>query len=71
MTPVVEKLGKELQGTARILKIDIDKNEALAEQYGIKSVPTFLLFKGGEVVWRKSGMIDKSVLTEEIGKVTE
>ncbi|MCD7914169.1 MAG: thioredoxin [Tannerellaceae bacterium] len=66
MTPVVETIGKEMQGTARVLKIDIDKNEELTNQYRIQSVPTFLIFKGGEVVWRKSGVIDKNTLVQEI-----
>ncbi len=66
MAPVVDELGKEIQGQARVLKIDIDKNEAVANEYRIQSVPTFILFKKGEVVWRQSGVIDKSTLSEQI-----
>ncbi|NDV47195.1 thioredoxin [Paludibacter sp. 221] len=66
MTPVIESLGKELQGQARVLKIDIDKNEMLAGQYGIQSVPTFIIFKKGEAVWRQSGVMDKSALEQQI-----
>lgn len=68
MTPIVESLGKELQGEARVLKIDIDKNEALANHYKIQSVPTFMIFHKGEVIWRKSGVLDKSTLIQEVRK---
>lgn len=68
MAPVIEDLGKEVQEIARVLKIDVDKNEALAAQYHIRSVPTFILFKKGEPVWRHSGMIDKAALVEQIRK---
>ena len=62
MAPVIDELGKELQGDARVLKIDIDKNPALADQYRIQTVPTFIIFKQGEVLWRHSGGIDKATL---------
>lgn len=66
MTPVIEELAKELQGTARVLKIDIDKNEATASQYQIQSVPTFIVFKKGEPVWRQSGVMEKTALLEQV-----
>lgn len=66
MAPVIEQLGKELQGKARVLKIDIDKNESLADDYRIQAVPTFMVFRKGEVVWRHSGIIEKSVLIRQI-----
>ena len=59
MSPIVEQIGKEMQGEARVLKIDIDKNQALAAQYQIQAVPTFLIFKQGKVVWKKAGGADK------------
>lgn len=68
MSPVVEELGKELAGEVRVLKIDVDKNESLAGEYNIQSVPTFMLFKKGNVVWRQSGVMEKSVLLEQIRK---
>lgn len=66
MHPTIEALGKELQGKARILKVDIDKNEALANQYRIQSVPTLIIFKQGEVKWRQSGVMDKESLLQEV-----
>ena len=59
MSPTVEALGKELVGQARILKIDVDKNEAVANLYRIQSVPTLIIFKKGEIVWRTSGVMEK------------
>lgn len=55
LSPTVEALGKELAGQVRVLKIDVDKNEALATQLRIQSVPTLIIFKKGEIVWRSSG----------------
>lgn len=66
MHPTVEALGKELSGKARVLKIDIDKNQALANQYKIQSVPTFMVFKGGEMKWRNSGVMDKESLLNQV-----
>ena len=66
MAPVIELLGKSLQGQARLLKIDIDKNKTVASQYQIQSVPTFLIFKKGQILWRHSGVMDKSALEQQI-----
>ena len=68
MAPLIEELGKSLQGSARVLKIDIDKNEAVATHYQIQSVPTFIIFKKGEIVWRQAGMMDKNILEEQVKK---
>ncbi len=66
MTPVIEAIADEVQGSARVLKVDIDKNEALAEEYQIRSVPTFMIFSNGESVWRGSGVMDKEVILEQL-----
>ena len=68
MSPTVEALGKELVGQARILKIDVDKNEAVANLYRIQSVPTLIIFKKGEIVWRTAGVMEKGALLEQIKK---
>lgn len=69
MSPTVEAIGKELIGQARVLKIDVDKNQAVANLYRIQSVPTLIIFKKGEIVWRTSGVMDKVALMEQMKKV--
>lgn len=66
MSPIVESVGKEMLGQARVLKIDVDKNQALAQQYQIQAVPTFMIFKNGKMVWRKPGGADKLTIMQEI-----
>lgn len=62
----VEALGKELAGQVRVLKIDVDKNETLVTQLKIQSVPTLIIFKKGEIVWRSSGVMDHGSLLQKI-----
>ena len=58
------------QKKARIVKIDVDTHEELAVKYRIQAVPTFILFKKGEAVWRHSGMIQASELKGVIEQYT-
>lgn len=62
MHPVLEELKKEVGDAARIVKIDVDQHEALANSYRIQTVPTFILFKKGESLWRHSGVISRQEL---------
>ncbi|MBL7942845.1 MAG: thioredoxin, partial [Flavobacteriales bacterium] len=54
--PILEELAREVGDNARILKVDVDRNQALASQLGIRSIPTLVLFKNGEVKWREAGV---------------
>ena len=62
MAPAIEAIGKEVQGSARVLKIDVDRNPAVASKYQIQAVPTLAIFKNGQIVWRQSGGMDKASL---------
>ena len=62
MAPAIEAIGKEVQGSARVLKIDVDRNPAVASKYQIQAVPTLVIFKNGQIVWRQSGGMDKASL---------
>ena len=67
MSPILKQV-KDMQGDkVRIIKVDLDKNNALAMQYSIQSVPTLMIFKRGKQVWRQSGVINAS----ELNKIVE
>ena len=68
MTPVIQEVARATQGKARVIKVDIDKSVQAANAYQVQAVPTFIIFKKGNIIWRHSGMIDKvslmNVLTQ-------
>ncbi|MCI9045834.1 MAG: thioredoxin [Hungatella sp.] len=66
MAPVVETLAEEYAGKAKVGKINTDENQDIAMEYGIMSIPTFLVFKGGKVVNKMIGMQDKRNLVAAI-----
>ena len=63
MHPVLEQLKEQLGDNIRILKLDIDKNQALSATYRVQSVPTLMLFRNGEPVWRQSGVLEVGELS--------
>lgn len=62
MEPVIKEVARAVQGKARVIKVDIDKSTEAAEAYGVSAVPTFIVFKNGNIIWRHPGMIDKNSL---------
>lgn len=68
MHPVLEQLKGSLGESIRIIKLDVDKNENLAMNYRIQSVPTLMLFRNGEIVWRQSGAMTLNELETTVKK---
>lgn len=66
MMPVVEQIKELLAGSVDIYQLDLDKNEELADVEKIKSTPTFIIYRDGKAVWRKSGEMDGQILLDKI-----
>ena len=62
MNPILKDLAGDIDGKARILKVDVDKNQSLSQNLGIRGVPTIVVYKSGKIVWRESGVKTKDQL---------
>ena len=61
-SPILKELAAELGDRVKVIKIDVDQNNAISSQYQIQSVPTLIVFKNGKPVWRQSGVVTKGEL---------
>jgi thioredoxin 1 len=66
IAPVLDELANEFDGRLSIAKVNIDENEAIAAEYGIRAIPTMLLFKGGKVIEQIVGMLPKATLKTKL-----
>lgn len=68
LAPTIDELATDFAGKAKIAKLDVDANKTIAAQFGIRSIPTVLLFKNGQVVEQFIGKQSKEVYTDGINK---
>ena len=66
IAPIVEELAAEFAGRAKVVKVDVDQSGATAAQYGIRSIPTLMIFKQGQVVDTMVGAASKKALSEKL-----
>jgi len=69
IAPAVEELATQFKGKVKVAKINIDDNQDTPQQYGVRSIPTLLLFKGGRVVEQIVGAVPKARLEDALKKV--
>lgn len=68
MSPIIEEVSREWGEHVRVLKVDVDKNPVASSAYRIQGVPTLMLFKKGEVVWRQAGVVPAHTLRQVVGQ---
>lgn len=68
IAPTLEEIAKEYDGKLKVGKLDVDNNQAVSMKFGIRSIPTLLIFKGGQVVDQVIGAVPKKMLVEKISK---
>lgn len=66
LAPILKDVKSDLGDSIKVIKIDVDKNQALATKYQVRGVPTMILFKNGKQVWRQSGVVPKHELLQVI-----
>lgn len=66
MAPELKKVAQQLDSQLKVLKVDVDRNQAAANKYQIRGIPTLILFHKGKVIWRHSGVIPASRLIQAL-----
>lgn len=62
MSPILKEVAEKVQGKAKIIKVDVDKNQQAAADYQVRGVPTLILFKKGKQIWKQSGVVEANEL---------
>ena len=71
VAPVVEKLADDYEGRVKVAKVDVDSNRELSSQYGVRSIPTFLIFKDGEPFEQFGGALPEKVFVDKLEGVLQ
>ena len=66
MAPILEQVAAQHGGKVRIIKIDVDRNAAVAQQFRVQSIPTLILFRRGQPVWRQAGVVPAAQITQAL-----
>lgn len=66
LSPILEEIAKDYEGKIKILKLDVDQNPTTAAKFGIRGIPTLMLYKNGKMIASKSGFLSKAQLSEFI-----
>ncbi len=66
LSPIVHETAQTFKDRVKVIKIDVDKNQALANQYKVRGVPTLILFWKGQILWQQSGLMTKRDLAAKI-----
>ena len=66
MAPILQQVASNLSGKIKVIKIDVDKNPAVAQQFRVQGVPTLILFHKGKAIWRQSGVLPEQQLSQII-----
>jgi thioredoxin 1 len=69
ISPIIEELAKEFTGRNKVTKLNVDENPAIPSQYGVRGIPTLILFKGGKILDQIVGAVPKARLVTMIEKV--
>lgn len=69
MSPILKDFATQMGDRVRVIKIDVDKNPAVAETYRIQGVPTLMVFQQGEIKWRQSGVVQKKQLEQVVNQL--
>ncbi len=66
MNPIIQAVLVELEGKIKLLKVNVDKHPQLSQQFAIRSIPHYILFKRGKILWRKGGLMTKKDLLQNL-----
>lgn len=66
MNPIIQTVLTELEGKVKLLKVNVDKHPQLSQQFGVRSIPHYILFKRGKILWRKGGLMTKKDLLQNL-----
>ncbi len=70
MAPVLKEVAQEMGDKVKVVKIDVDKNQPIAQRFGVRSIPTLILFKNGKILENKAGVMTKRDLTQMIERAS-
>ena len=68
LSPIVQEVSSALHGRIKVIKVNVDKNQNASMKYGIRGVPTLILFRKGNILWRQSGVMSKRELQLTVEK---
>jgi thioredoxin 1 len=66
MAPIIDDIAKDYAGKLKVVKVDVDESGETAATYGVTAMPTFVVFKGGQEVWRRMGAAPKAAFVSEL-----